>query len=153
MSLLRPDFEALLMVLVVDDDPEQVDILIRFLSQNRMVLLPAYSGQQCLDLVRHNPIDVLILDVVMPGMGGLEVCAALKEEIASRSIAVIILTARDDMRTRLEGMKLGVSEFMVKPAKGQELVARIQAQVEMCRKIRELEPTVAHANENLKARE
>jgi DNA-binding response OmpR family regulator len=139
MSPPRSDSEPLPVILVVDDDPDQVDLLTRFLSQQGMVTLPAYSGQQCLEIVRQNPVDIIILDLVMPGMGGLEVCAVLNKESSTRSIPIFILTARDDPETRLEAMRSGASEFMVKPAQGRDLLARIQTQLEMSRKARELE--------------
>jgi len=134
-----PDFKIPPVVLVVDDDPDQVDSLIGLLSQYGMVPLPAYNGQQCLDMVRQNPIDVIILDLEMPGMSGLEVCAALEKEIASHSLAIIILTARNEMEFRIEGIKFGVTEIITKPSNSQVLIPRIHAQLERCRKIRELE--------------
>lgn len=132
------DFNVPPLVLVVDDDSDQVDGLVGLLSQHGMVSLRAYNGQQCLDIVRQNPIDVIILDLEMPGMSGLEVCAALEKEIASHSLAVIILTARDEMEVRIEGLRFGITEFITKPSNSQVLIPRIQAQVERCRKIREL---------------
>jgi PleD family two-component response regulator len=129
-------------VLVVDDDPEQVDILIRFLSRQGIVVLSAYSGQQCLEVVhrhRRRPIDIIVLDVMMPGMDGLEVCAILKKRTASRSIPVILLTARDDMKILQQVARLGVSEFVVKPAGVRDLLTRIQTQVEVSRQTRKLE--------------
>lgn len=138
VGALMSDFNVPPLVLVVDDDPDQVDGLVGLLSQHGMVSLRAYSGQQCLDIVRQNPIDVIILDLEMPGMSGLEVCAALEKEIASHSLAIIILTARDEMEVRIEGLRFGITEFIAKPSNNQVLIQRIQAQVERCRKIREL---------------
>jgi CheY-like chemotaxis protein len=126
----------------VDDNPEQVDILIRLLSGRGMVALSAYSGQQCLEIVRRRrrrPIDVIVLDVVMPEMDGFEVCAALKKRRASRSIPIILLTARDDMKVRQQAAGLGVSELVIKPTGLRDLFTRIQTQVEVSRQARELE--------------
>ena len=138
VGALLSDFNVPPHVLVVDDDLYQVDGLVSLLSQHGMVSLRAYSGQQCLDIVRQNPIDVIILDLEMPGMSGLEVCAALEKEIASHSLAIIILTARDEMEIRIEGIRFGITEFITKPSNSQVLIPRIHAQVERCRKIREL---------------
>lgn len=147
-----PDFNVPPLVLVVDDDPDQVDGLVSLLSQHGMVSLRAYNGQQCLDIVRQNPIDVIILDLEMPGMSGLEVCAALEKEIASHSLAIIILTARDEMEICIEGLRFGVTEFITKPANSQVLIPRIQAQVKRCRKIRELgEAYAAHEKPDKKS--
>lgn len=127
-------------VLVVDDDPDLIDLLSRFLSRQGMKTFVASSGPQCLDIVRDSPsIDVIVLDIMMPGMDGLQVCAALKQIETARTIPVILLTARDDVATRLAGVELGVSEFIVKPASGRDLIARIQTQVEASRKARDME--------------
>ncbi|MGE0684128.1 MAG: PleD family two-component system response regulator [Candidatus Binatia bacterium] len=129
-------------VLVVDDDPDLVDLLSRFLSRQGMKILVASNGPQCLEIVQSSPsIDVIVLDIMMPGMDGLQVCAALKEIESARTIPIILLTARDDVETRIAGVELGVSEFIIKPASGRDLVARIQTQVEASRKARIMEQT------------
>ena len=124
-------------VLVVDDDPDLVDLLSRFLSRQGMKTFVATSGRQCLEIVQDVQfIDVIVLDIMMPGMDGLQVCDALKKIECARTIPIILLTARDDTETRLAGLALGISEFIVKPASGRELVIRIQTQVEASRKAR-----------------
>jgi len=114
-------------VLVVDDNKDVVDILARLLSHNGMTALRAYSGRECLDIVRKRPVDVILLDVMMPGMDGLQVCEELKQ--VAPSPPVILVTAKDDMATRDAGMKLGVSEFVVKPVNNRDLLARIRTQL------------------------
>ncbi|MEW6299974.1 MAG: response regulator [Thermodesulfobacteriota bacterium] len=132
-------------VLVVDDSRDLVDVVSRFLSRKGMRVLTAYSGRECLERVRQQAVDVIVLDVMMPGMDGMEVCAALREMPAGRSIPIILLTARDDMRTRLAGLELGISEFVVKPVRGRELLARVQTQVEVSRNMRILDDALASA--------
>ncbi len=139
MSLSAPSVENRPTVLVVDDDSAIADLFSRFLSLQEMVALAAYSGQQCLDHVRQRPVDVIVLDVIMPGMDGLAVCAALKEIASARFVPVILLTAKDDRETCLAGKRLGVREFVVKPASSKDLLARIQTQVQASRKARTLE--------------
>jgi len=143
MTLTYSYFEAPPTVLVVDDNRDMVDILSRFLSKKGMVVLPAYSGQQCLEKVKQSAVDAIVLDVMMPGMDGLEVCATLKKMETTCSIPVILLTAQDDMTTYLAAMKLGVSEFVVKPARIQDVFARIRTHVECSRKVREMECALA----------
>ena len=82
-------------------------------------------------------IDLILLDVMMPGMDGFEVCTALRES-GSRT-PVILLTARDDLDTRLEGMHRGVSEFLTKPINKPELFARVRAQLHIVELGRQLE--------------
>lgn len=114
-------------ILIVDDNREVVDILSRLLSRHNLTPVGAYSGPECLAIVRSRPIDVVILDVMMPGMDGLEVCQELKRLFPS--LPVILLTAKDDMATRAAGMALGVSEFVVKPINNRDLLARVQIQL------------------------
>ena len=139
MALAHYDVESPPTVLVVDDNPDMVDIQVQFLSRAGMVALTAYTGQQCLEKVSQGVIDAIILDVMMPGMDGLEVCAALKKMPSACAIPIILLTAKDDLDTHLTAMRLGVSEFVVKPARIQDLVARLQLHVECSRKAREME--------------
>ena len=114
-------------VLVIDDNKDAVDIVARLLSHHGITALRAYSGQECLEIVRSRSVDVIVLDVMMPGMDGLEVCKRLKE--IAPAPPVILLTAKDDMATRAAGMSLGVSEFMVKPVNNRDLIARIKTQL------------------------
>ena len=139
MALAHGDVESPPTVLVVDDNPDMADVLVRFLSRAGMVVLPTYTGQQCLEKVSQGAIDAIVLDVMMPGMDGLEVCAALKKMASACSIPIILLTAKDDLDTHLTAMRLGVSEFIVKPARIQDLVARLQVHLECSRKAREME--------------
>lgn len=126
-------------VLVADDNPEMMDMLTRFLAKAGMVALPAYDGPQCLERVSQGAVDVIVLDVMRPGMGSLEICAALKKMALACSIPIILLTARDDLDTHLAAMRLGVSEFILKPARIWDLLARIRVHVEFNRKAREMD--------------
>jgi DNA-binding response OmpR family regulator len=117
-------------VLVVDDDPDAVEILCRLLDTQKLRTVPAKSGQQCLEIARAQPIDVILLDVTMPGMDGLTVCAELARDDRTRGIPVILVTARDDHETRVAGMKLGVSEFLTKPVNKMDLFSRVRGQLE-----------------------
>jgi DNA-binding response OmpR family regulator len=128
-------------VLVVDDNKDMVEILTRLLSRHGLNALFAYSGRECLEIVRSRPVDVIVLDVMMPGMNGLEVCAELKQ--LPTSPPIILLTAKDDMATRAAGMALGVSEFVVKPINNRDLLARIQTQISTRQWEREIDRTSA----------
>ncbi len=119
----------ILTVLLVDDDPDLCDLLSRFLTRQGMRTLTASSGPQCLEIAQNLPIiNVIVLDVMMPGMDGLEVCATLKQREATRDIPIIFLTARGDEKTQQAAMRLGVSSFLVKPVSSRNLLAHIQAQ-------------------------
>lgn len=116
-------------VLVVDDDPDAVEILCRLLAMQKIGTLRARSGAECIEIARREPVDVILLDVNMPGMDGLTVCAELARDEKTSSIPIILVTARDDHETRVAGMKLGVSEFLAKPVNKTELFARVRGQL------------------------
>ena len=128
-------------ILVVDDNVEVVDILTHLLKRKGLTVVSAYGGEECLEIVRTQPIDVVILDVMMPNKDGLAVCEELKQ--ISPSLPVILLTARDDMQTRARGMALGVSEFVVKPINNRDLLARVQTQLDAREWEREIDQTSA----------
>ena len=118
-------------IMVVDDDPDTMSILVRYIRREGFVAAQASSGAECLHLAKHHPPDVIVLDLMMPEMDGFEVCRALKADTNTAEIPVIMLTARDDVDTRAEGMELGVSDFVGKPVVRRQLVERIYAQLDV----------------------
>jgi two-component system response regulator MprA len=124
-------------ILVVDDDADSCDVAARLLEREGYRTRRAANGDECLRTVETEHVDLILLDVMMPGMDGFEVCAALRE--AGKRMPVILLTARDDMDARLEGMNQGVSEFLTKPINKHELYARVRAQLHILALDRELE--------------
>jgi len=117
--------------MVVDDDPDTVSILARHLQREGFVAIEAISGAECVRIAQERPVDVILLDLMMPDMDGFEVCRALKEDPRTAEIPVIMITARDDLDARAEGMRLGVSDFLAKPVFRRQLANRIRAQLDM----------------------
>ena len=124
-------------ILVVDDDPDCREIAARLLERAGYRTRRAASGEECMRIALAEPIDVVLLDVMMPGMDGFAVCEALRQ--AGQRIPIILLTASDEMDTRLEGMHLGVSGFLTKPINRVELFARVRAQLHIRDLARQLE--------------
>jgi DNA-binding response OmpR family regulator len=122
---------------VVDDDSPPGDIVARLLAREGYATRVASSGVDALRILRTEAIDLVLLDVMMPGMDGLQVCAALHAEHSR--IPIILLTAKDDTTTRAEGMHLGVTEFLTKPINRAELMARVRAQLHVIELGRQLE--------------
>jgi DNA-binding response OmpR family regulator len=118
-------------IMVVDDDPDTLTILSRHIRREGLAVIEASSGDECLRLARQDPPDVILLDLMMPEMDGFAVCRALRASSATAEIPIIMLTARDDVETRAEGMELGVSDYLAKPVVRRELAERIHAQLEM----------------------
>jgi DNA-binding response OmpR family regulator len=129
-------------LLVVDDDELAAKAVVRVLQKRGYEVLCAHSGIAALKLLAERPVDVLVLDVMMPGMTGLEVCRELRQSPRLAELPVILLTGCDDFETRAAGMKLGVSEFLCKPFAHHELLARIRAQLDARRIGRELDSVV-----------
>jgi len=133
-------------ILIVDDDPHAVEILTRMLVREGYSCVSAPSGPAALEKLRQQPVDVILLDVMMPEMDGLQVCERLRADAALREIPVILLTAKDDMETRSRGMALGVSEYLTKPVNKRELFTRIASQLHSRELNQKLAETAAAAS-------
>ena len=113
-----------LKILAIDDDSNVTDFLRRGLYYEGYAVEVANSGQDGLDLARGRTPDLVVLDVMMPGMDGLEVCRRLK---AGGDVPILMLTGRDAVADRVEGLETGADDYLVKPFAVEELLARIRA--------------------------
>ena len=111
-------------VLVVDDEPSIVDVVTYALGEAGFDTITAATGPLALAAARDNAVDLIILDVMLPGIDGFTVCRELR---ATSSVPIILLTARDDELDRVVGLELGADDYMVKPFGVRELVARVRA--------------------------
>jgi DNA-binding response OmpR family regulator len=117
-------------VLVIEDEPELRDLLRPYLEAEGFTMWEAGTGPQGLAVLRAEPIDLVILDVMLPGLGGLEVLRQLRE---TSDLPVILLTARREEGHRIAGLRLGADDYVVKPFSAPELVARVVAQLRRVR--------------------
>jgi DNA-binding response OmpR family regulator len=127
------------LVLIVDDSADALQLLELMLKTERFAVVLADGGIAAVEAARTHPIEAILLDVMMPDMNGLEVCAELKRSPATASIPVILVTARDDMETRAKGMEVGVADYMTKPLNRAELIRRLKIQIAARRHYLELE--------------
>lgn len=130
-------------IMVVDDDADTVTILARYLQREGFSTIEALSGPQCLMLVAEHHVDVILLDLMMPDMDGFAVVRALKNNPATADIPVIMVTARDDIESRSEGMRVGVSDFLAKPVFRKQLANRIKAQLDTIATARQIDDTLS----------
>jgi len=130
-------------IMVVDDDQDTVAILARHLQREGFVAIEANSGAQCLKLVHENEVDVILLDLMMPEMDGFEVVKALRDDPVTAEIPIIMITARDDIEARSEGMRVGVSDFLAKPVFRKQLANRIKAQLDTIATARSIEDALS----------
>jgi DNA-binding response OmpR family regulator len=118
-------------ILIVDDDQDTAAILAYHLRHEGFVPIAVNSGPECLKLAQLQDIDVILMDLMMPDMDGFQVVRALKNSPATADIPIIMITARDDLDAREEGMRLGVSDFLAKPVYRRQLATRVRAQLEV----------------------
>jgi len=111
-------------VLVVDDDAKTVELVKLYLKRDGYKVLVAYDGVEALRLARESHPDLLVLDLMLPGCDGLEVCRTLRSE---SDVPIIILTARTTEDDKLTGLDLGADDYVTKPFSPKELAARVRA--------------------------
>ena len=111
-------------ILVVDDERKIVTVLKGYLEQAGFRVVTAGDGQMALTTFRHEKPDLVILDLMLPGIGGLDVCRTLRRESA---VPIIMLTARAEEADRLIGLELGADDYVVKPFSPREVVLRVRA--------------------------
>ncbi len=117
-----------LSILIVDDTVMNVDLLSLVLNKNNYVTRVADSGKHALEQVRgESPPDLILLDIMMPGMDGFETCRRLKADRNSANIPVIFITALDEMKDKLKGFQVGGADFITKPFQTEEVLARVKA--------------------------
>ena len=114
-------------ILVAEDDRDIADLLAHYFSRAGWRAHITETGDEALASVRRNPADLVILDVMLPGLSGLEVCRALRADKTTAAIPVIMLTARAEESDRIIGLEIGADDYISKPFSPNELVARVRA--------------------------
>lgn len=126
-KLNLPKLEKPLDVLAVDDDATNLLVIEKMLTPHSCKVMKATSGQEALDMVWKGLPDVILLDVMMPGMSGFEVCKKLKSSESTRLVPIIIVTALQEKEDRIKGIQAGCDDFISKPIDRLELIARVHA--------------------------
>jgi DNA-binding response OmpR family regulator len=111
-------------VLVVDDDEDLVDLLKEYLEKDGYKVLTAYDGNAALNLFRLRDVDLIVLDLMLPKVDGLNVCRSIRGE---SQVPIIMLTAKTEEEDRIKGLDLGADDYVTKPFSPGELLARIRA--------------------------
>jgi two-component system, OmpR family, alkaline phosphatase synthesis response regulator PhoP len=111
-------------VLVVDDDAKTVELVKLYLNRDGYRVITAYTGADALKVAREDHPDLIVLDLMLPGINGLDVCRILREE---SDVPIIMLTALTTDDDRLKGLNLGADDYMTKPFSPRELAARVRA--------------------------
>lgn len=113
-----------MLALLLEDEVSLAQLVVEYLQYENIECDHAANGRQALQLIKDQPFDVLILDINMPGLNGLQVCEKVRQ--MGINTPIIMLTARGDLQDKLKGFDLGADDYLVKPFAMEELVARIQ---------------------------
>ena len=134
-------------ILLVDDNPTNLQVLLQTLSGRGYKLLIAKNGENALRIAAKAKPALVLLDIMMPGMDGYEVCRQLKENPETHKITVIFLSALDDTKDKVRGLETGAVDFISKPFQAEEVIARVETQL----KIHKLERALSARNRELEA--
>ncbi len=122
--MIQPDSHSRTRLLIIDDDVELCDLLVQFLRAEGFELSTSHSGEQGLHLATSDRFDLVMLDVMLPGMNGFDVLRRLR---AKSNVPVLMLTAKGEDIDRIVGLELGADDYLPKPFNTRELLARIHA--------------------------
>ncbi len=130
-------------ILVCDDDKEIVQAIEIYLSQEGYHVLKAYDGKQCLELLENNTVHLIMLDIMMPKMDGMEALSKIRQE---KAIPVIMLSAKSEDEDKISGLNLGADDYVTKPFNPRELIARVNSCIRRYTKLGMMNET---ENENI----
>ena len=116
-------------LLIVDDSPTNIDVLKELLSDYR--LLVAIDGKIALNIVKESEVDLILLDVMMPGLNGFEVAQILKSDETTKNIPIIFITARTDIESFIQGFELGAEDYIMKPFEPEVIIQAVNRKLEM----------------------
>jgi two-component system sensor histidine kinase/response regulator len=139
-------------ILIVDDIPSNLNFLSEVLHVEGIGVMLATSGADAIEIARYKLPDLILLDIAMPVMDGYEVCAKLKEDILTRDIPVIYLTARTEPEDILKGFETGAVDYILKPFNATELIARVKIHLELKSKTEALKSINSRLEEQVRQR-
>jgi two-component system phosphate regulon response regulator PhoB len=135
-----PRASGRLWILVVEDDPDIAQLVCFNLDQQGLPAASVTDGEQALVVVEKDPPALMVLDLMLPGMTGLEVCKRIRGDAATAALPIVMLTARAAEADRMRGLRAGADDYVTKPFSPRELVSRVRAVLH-----RAAEQSTAHA--------
>ncbi len=126
-------------ILIVDDTPENLTVLRQILNEQGYRVRPALSGEIALKTIQADLPDLILLDIVMPGMDGYEVCAKLKADKATRDIPVIFISALKEIEDKMRAFSKGGVDYISKPFQAEEVLARVKTHITLYSLVNRLE--------------
>lgn len=131
-------------ILIVDDEPTNLKVLHKVLSENNFEALVLQDGQTALELLDHRRVDLILLDIIMPGMDGFEIAEKIKAQSRIADIPIIFMSALSDTANKVKGFKAGAIDYLTKPFQKEEVIARIKTHLDLRRHQSELAEINAH---------
>lgn len=128
---MKPEQKRNIRILIVDDTSVNIQVVASILKPEGYILSFARNGVSALKIVERKQIDLVLLDIMMPGMDGYEVCQKLKANDQTKDIPVIFLTAKTDPDSIIKGFEMGVVDYVTKPFNGSELLARVNTHLKL----------------------
>jgi len=122
-----PSKNASLQILIVDDEKDLVDLLSYNLDKEGYRVLKAYDGEDALKIIQSGKPDLVLLDLMLPGIQGMEVCRIVRSTPETAALPIIMLTAKGDEVDRIVGLEMGADDYVAKPFSVRELLARVRA--------------------------
>jgi twitching motility two-component system response regulator PilH len=116
-------------ILVVDDSPTEVHVLKAMLEKNGYAVLTATSGEEGISIAKQQKPDLVLMDVVMPGLNGFQATRQLANDAATKAIPVIVVTTKDQETDKVWAMRQGAKDYIVKPVRERDLMERVKALV------------------------
>ncbi|MGB0455282.1 MAG: response regulator [Bacteriovoracaceae bacterium] len=118
-------------ILVVDDSSLNREVLTHSLDQTIYDVIPCESGEKCLSIVRNNPIDLILLDIVMEGISGIGVLRYIRKQFSQMELPIIMVTGKSDDEDIIEALSLGANDYITKPITPDVAIARVQTQLNL----------------------
>ncbi|MHC4187587.1 MAG: response regulator [Planctomycetota bacterium] len=134
-------------VLIVDDNEQNLELIQAYLEDLDCKTVPAYDGQQALDIIAQNPPDLILLDIMMPKMSGFEVCKRVKNDPKTTEIPIIMVTALHEFGDIERAIEAGTDDFLSKPVNRLELTTRVKTMLKLKHLSDKLERTLAYLSE------
>ncbi len=144
---LQKEQERTSVILVVDDNQQNLELLQVYLEDIDCRTIPAHNGPEALEIIRKDPPDLVLLDVMMPKMSGFEVCKRIKSDPKTTDIPIIMVTALNEFRDIERGIDSGTDDFISKPVNKLELLTRVKTMLKLKHLSDKLERTLAYLSE------
>ena len=135
-------------ILIVDDNPANLEVLSNLLDEFGFDVLVAQDGESAIAKATYDPPDLILLDIMMPGIDGFETCQQLKRNLVTKDIPIIFLTALSDTVNKVKGLSMGAVDYIAKPLQQEEVLARVRLHLKLC----SLTKALARQNHSLEQR-